>query len=88
MNMISIQEVSTQFSIYLKACEEKPVVIAQNQKPVAVLLCVTDQEELERLVLSYSPPFQNILNSAKQRIREGQGIRHEAFWEEVEKDIH
>ncbi len=88
MNMTSIQEVSTQFSTYLEACKEKPVVIAQNEQPIAVLLCVTDQEELERLILSYSPQFQTILNSAKQRIRKGQGIRHEAFWEEVEKDIH
>jgi PHD/YefM family antitoxin component YafN of YafNO toxin-antitoxin module len=73
---------------FQEACKEKPVVIAQNEQPVAVLLCVTDQEELERLILSYSPPFQSILNSAKQRIREGQSIGHEAFWEEVGKDIH
>jgi PHD/YefM family antitoxin component YafN of YafNO toxin-antitoxin module len=87
MNMTSIQEVSTQFRSYLEACQEKPVVIAQNEKPVAVLLYVTDEEELERLILSYSPQFQTILNSAKQRIREGQGIGHETFWEEIEKGI-
>jgi PHD/YefM family antitoxin component YafN of YafNO toxin-antitoxin module len=79
---------TSQFSTYLEVCKEKPVVIAQNEQPVAVLLCVTNKEELERLVLSYSPQFQSIINSAKQRIREGQGIEHEAFWEEVEKDIH
>jgi PHD/YefM family antitoxin component YafN of YafNO toxin-antitoxin module len=84
--MTSIQEVSTQFRTYLEACQEKPVVIAQNEKPVAVLLYVTDEEELERL--SYSSQFQTILNSAKQRIREGQGIEHETFWEEVDKDIN
>ena len=87
MKMTSIQEISTQFSTYLEACKESPIVIAQNEKPVAVLLYVTSQEELERLILSYSPQFQSILNSAKQRIREGQGIGHEAFWEDVEKDI-
>ncbi len=87
MNMTSIQEVSRQFPSYLEACQQKPVVIAQNEKPVAVLLYVTDEAELERLVLSISPQFQSILNSAKQRIVEGQGIGHETFWEEVEKNI-
>jgi hypothetical protein len=76
------------FDLIYDPDKEKPVVIAQNEQPVAILLCVTDKEELEQLILSYSPQFQTILNSAKQRIREGQGIGHEAFWEEVEKDIH
>jgi len=51
---------------------------------VAVLLSVEDEDEVERLVLAYSPKFQSVLQAARQQIREGGGIRHEDFWQEVE----
>ncbi len=46
--------------------------------------CMNERtEKLERLVLSYSPKFQAILNSAKPRIKEGYGIGHEEFWKDM-----
>ena len=55
-------------------------------KPVAVLLAIEDEEELERLALAYSKRFRSILEAARQQIREGDGIRHEQFWQEVEAE--
>ena len=43
---------------YLKASTEGPVVVTRNGKAVAVLLAVTDDDELERLLLAHSPKFQ------------------------------
>ena len=45
-------------SAYLKDSQEGPVVVTRNGKAVAVLLAVTDEDELERLVLAHSPKFQ------------------------------
>lgn len=86
MKIASVAEVKAKFSGYLKASEEGPVVVTKNDKPVAVLLSVTDEEEIERLMLAYSPKFQGILGIAEQQIREGQGMQHEDFWREVESD--
>ncbi len=53
--------------------------------PVAVTLSVTDEEEIERPILAHSPRLRRILELAEQQIREGEGIPHDAFWNEVEE---
>jgi prevent-host-death family protein len=83
MKIASVAEVKARLSAYLRATEKGPVVVTRNGKPVAVLLPVPDEDELERLVLAYSPRFQSILKDARQQIREGRGIPHEEFWREV-----
>lgn len=87
MKIASVAEVKAKFSGYLKASEEGPVVVTKNGRPVAVLLSVTDEEEIERLMLAYSPKFQSILEVAERQIREGQGMQHEDFWREIEAEM-
>jgi prevent-host-death family protein len=84
MKIAPVADVKSRFSAYLKASEEGPVIVTRNGKPVAVLISMEDEDELERVVLAYSPRFQNILQKAKKEIQEGGGIAHKDFW----KDIH
>jgi prevent-host-death family protein len=84
MKIGSIADVKAKFSGYLKASEEGPVVVTKNGKPVALLLSMKDEEEIERMVLAYSPKFQRIIQLAEQQIRDGKGIDHEDFWREIE----
>lgn len=86
MKFASIAELKARLSAYVKASETGPVIVTRNGKPVALLLNVPDEEELERLVLAYSPRFQSILNDARQQIREGKGIPHDEFWQGVESE--
>ncbi|MCL5997706.1 MAG: type II toxin-antitoxin system Phd/YefM family antitoxin [Chloroflexi bacterium] len=86
MRIASVADVKAKFSGYLKASEEGPVIVTRNGKPVAVLLSVEDEEEIERLVLTYSPKFQAIIQTAEQEIRAGKGITHEDFWRAVEEN--
>ena len=69
MRIASVAEVKAKFSGFVRASKEGPVVVTKNGKPVAILLSMTDEEEIERLVLAYSPKFQQILNLAEQQIR-------------------
>ena len=85
MKIASIADVKARLSAYLKASARGPVVITKNGKPVAVLLAVSDDDELERLVLAYSPKLRSILDAARERIRQGAGIRHDDFWAEIER---
>jgi prevent-host-death family protein len=80
MRIASVADVKARFSGYLKASEEGPVIVTRNGKPVAVLVSMQDPEEIERLVLAYSPKFQAIIRTAEQEIRTGKGIMHEDFW--------
>jgi len=87
MKIASVAEVKAKFSGYLRMSEEGPIVVTRNGRPVAVLLAVRDEEEIERLILAYSPKFQRLLEMAERQVREGQGIRHEEFWGEVERSV-
>lgn len=86
MKIAPVAEVKAQFSAYLKASVKGPIVVTRHGKPVAVLLSITDEEELERLLLAYSPKFRAILDTARQQIRETGGVEHEEFWREVEAE--
>jgi prevent-host-death family protein len=85
MKIASVAAVKSQLSRYLKHSAHGPVVVTRNGRPVAILLGVADEDELERLVLAYSPKLRRILDAARQRIREGAGIPREEFWKDVEK---
>ena len=84
MRIAPVAEIKAQFSAYLKESKEGPVIVTRHGKPVAVLIAVEDEEEIERLVLAYSPHFQGILRMAKKQIEEGRGIPHEDFWQDAE----
>ena len=84
MKIAPVAELKAQFSAYLRSSAEGPVVVTRHGKPVAVLLSIDDEQELERLVLAYTPRFQGILEAAREQIRESGGIAHEEFWQELE----
>jgi prevent-host-death family protein len=84
MKIASVADVKARLSAYLKKSQEGPVIVTRNGKAVAVLLAVTDEEELERLVLAHSPKFQALLEKSRRQIDESGGIPHDQFWREVE----
>ena len=72
-------------SNFVEAARSGPVVITKNGRAAAVLLAVTDDDELERLLLAHSPKLKRIIRKSAKSIRAGQGISHEEFWAELEK---
>lgn len=83
MRIASVADVKARLSAYLKESEAGPVVVTRNGKAVAVLLAVTDDDELERLVLAHSPKFQAMLDKSRRQIEKTGGIPHDEFWREV-----
>src|SRR3954451_20059684 len=86
MRIASVADVKARFSAYLKESENGPVIITRNGRPVAVLLGLQDEDEVERLLMAYSPRLQAILEAADRRIEAGQGIPHEEFWRQMEAE--
>jgi prevent-host-death family protein len=84
MRIASVAEIKSQFSAFLRASEAGPVVVTRNGKPVAVLVGVQDDEELERLLVAYSPRLQAILEASRRQVRAGEVLSHADFWAEVE----
>jgi prevent-host-death family protein len=85
MKIVSVADIKAHFSSYLKAAARGPVVVTRNGRPAGVLLAIEDEEELERLVLAYSPRLRTILDAARQRLRAGAGIRHADLWRQLER---
>lgn len=83
MKIASVASVKAKLSGYIKASKSGPVVVTKNGKPVAVLLSMQDENEIERLLMAYSPGLQKILQAAEKQIRAGKGITHKDFWGDV-----
>jgi len=84
MKIASLADVKAKLSAYVdKAENEGPVVITRNGRPAAVLLAPKTDEELERLILAYSPRFQALLDKSRKSIRLGEGVSHQEFWKTV-----
>src|SRR2546423_8125270 len=86
MKIASVADVKARLSAFLKETEQGPVVVTRNGKAVAVMLAVTDDDELERLLLAHSPKFQALLDKSRRQIEETGGISHEQFWREVKAE--
>src|SRR5207248_8694132 len=86
MKVASVADVKAHLSAYLKATANGPVVVTRNGKPVAALVAIADDDELERLLMAHSPKLQAILDAARRRIEAGQVIPHEEFWRQVESE--
>ena len=83
MRIASVAEVKAQLSAFLKASEAGPVVVTRNGRPVAAIVAVQDEDEIERLLMAYSPRLQAILDKSRKQIREGDVLSNEEFWAEV-----
>ena len=83
MKIASVAEIKSQFSSFLKASEAGPVVVTRNGRPVAVIVAVQDEGEIERLLMAYSPRLQAILEESRKQIRDGDVLSHDDFWAEV-----
>ncbi len=86
MKIASVADVKARFSGFLKESEHGLIIVTKNGRPVAVLIAIKDEDEIERMILAHSPKFQSILEIAEQQVREGKGISHDDFWREMEAE--
>jgi prevent-host-death family protein len=84
MKIASVAEIKSQFSAFLKASEGGPVVVTRNGRPVAVIVGVQDEDEIERLLMAYSPHLRAILDRSRQQFREGKWLGEQEFWSQFE----
>ena len=85
MKIASVAEIKSKFSEYINESKKGAVVITKNGRATAVLLSVTSDDQLEQIILSQSKMLKNLLDKSEKRISIGHKIRHNDFWEELEK---
>lgn len=84
MKTAAAAHVKAKFATFLKESDKGPVVITRDGKPIAVLMGVHDEDELDRLIFASSRRLHEILEAGRQEVREGRGVPNEEFWKQVE----
>src|SRR5258708_859201 len=85
MKIASVAEIKSQFSAFLKASESGPVVVTRNGRAVAVIVGVQDEDEIERLLMAYSPQLRAVVDRSRQQFRDGEWLGEEEFWSQFEE---
>jgi prevent-host-death family protein len=86
MKKAAAADVKAKFAAFLAESNKGPVVIMRDGKPIAVLIGVHDEDELDRLIFASSRRLQEILEMGRKDVREGRGIPNEEFWQQVETE--
>lgn len=85
MKIAPVAEVKAKLSAFVDESQAGPVVITRNGRPVAVLVAVHTEDDLEGVLLAHSPKLRAILDAGRRQIQTGAGISHEAIWDEAEE---
>jgi prevent-host-death family protein len=86
MKKAAAAQVKAKFAAFLNESNKGPVIITQDGKPIAVLMGVHDENELDRLIFASSRRLHEILEAGRKEVREGRGIPNEEFWKQVETE--
>ncbi len=85
MRIAPLADVKANLSKFVEECREGPVVITKNGRPAAMLVCISDEDDLERMLVRYSPRLRRLLDQAAANARAGHKLSHDEFWAEVER---
>ena len=83
MTSATIEQVKSGFDKFVKAAERSPVVVTRKGRPVAMLLGSKNADDIERLMMAYSPKLRAILDRSNAQIDAGRGIPVDKFWSEL-----
>lgn len=83
MNTATVSNMRENFDSYLRESKGSPVFVVEDGQPVAVLLPVSEKDDMERISLAYNPRFRELIDDSDKRIEKTGGIGHNDFWESV-----
>ena len=77
MKKVAFAEVADDLLKYLKLAEQEEIVITQQGKPAAVLIGFESEEDWSDYTLENDPRFLRRVETARNSIKSGQGVRLE-----------
>jgi len=81
MKKVALSEVKDDLSKYLRLAEKEEIVITRHGRPAGILIGFESEDDWFDYRLENDPRFLRRIESARQSIRSGQGVR----LEDVEK---
>ena len=77
MKMVPLSEVKDDLSKFLRLAETEEIVITRHGKPAGVLIGFGSEDDWFEYRLTHDPRFLRRIETARQAIREGRGVRLE-----------
>lgn len=74
MKIAPLAEVKDRFSAYIDESRESPVIVTRNGRPVAMIVAIQDEDDLDAMLLVHNTRFVQLLEEARQRVHVGGGI--------------
>lgn len=74
MKIAPLAEVKNRFSAYVDESQDSPIIVTRNGHPVALLIGLGDEDDLDSLMLAHNPRFLHLLEAARQRVRVTGGV--------------
>ena len=74
MKIVPLAVVKDHFSSYIDESKESPIVVTRNGRPVAMLISINEEEDLDSILLSHNPRFIQLLEDARQHVRATEGV--------------
>ena len=86
MKIAPLATVKDRFSAYIDESRESPIVVTRNGKPVAMIIAIEDEDDLDSLLLVHNQRFVQLLEEARQRVRVTGGVSLAAFRQQLDGD--
>lgn len=83
MKIVPLAVVKDHFSSYIDESKESPIVVTRNGRPVAMLISINEEEDLDSILLSHNPRFIQLLEDARQHVRATEGVDLTQFREQL-----
>ena len=77
MKEIPLSEVKDELSKYLRMAEKEEIVITRHGKPAGLLVGFKSEDDWFDYKLEHDPRFLKRVEEARQKVRQGQGVKLE-----------
>lgn len=84
MKIAPLAEVKDHFSAYIDESHESPIIVTRNGRPVAMIIAIEDEDDLDTLLLVHDQRFLQLLEDARQRVRVTGGMSLAEMRQQVE----
>jgi prevent-host-death family protein len=88
MKIAPLAEVKDRFSAYIDETRDAPVIVTRNGRPVAMIIAIEDEDDLDSLLLAHDTRFQQMLEEARQRVGNAGGMPLSELRRRIEAGRH
>lgn len=85
MKIVPLSHVKDHFSAYIDESHASPIVVTRNGRPVAMIIAIEDEDDLDSLLLVHNQRFVQLLEEAHEHVRVTGGVSPAEFRNEIDE---